>query len=99
MNWADAVIAMRAGHNVRRDSLSCWKRVHVIDPAGNALTDEPIVIYAGLEPLMLAAAWTDDDRPVFVFRGAQSGVMHIPEDEDRAATDWVVDAPRVADPD
>ena len=87
MNWPDALAAMRAGHAVRRASLSCYRPISSPD-------DETVIIYAGTEPLMLAAAWTVDDRPVFVFRGAMSGVLHIPDDEDRAATDWVVDEDR-----
>jgi hypothetical protein len=84
MNWGEAVVAMRHGFHVYRASLRT--REYVGDsPDGLPIYD------CGRESCMLAAAWTDDEEPVFVFRGAESGCMFVPEIEDREATDWAVD--------
>lgn len=80
MNWAEAVQTMRKGQPVHRTS-QVW-RVQVGEAGGLPVFD------CGREACMLAAAWTDDERPVMVFRGAESGVLFVPDDEDRAAEDW-----------
>lgn len=81
MNWTEAIEAMRAGRRVRRVSgtqkvLACY--------AGT------LPVYdVGTEPIMLAAAWTDDAKPVRVFVGAWSKVLFAPGHEYENATDWV----------
>ncbi len=78
MNWLAAVEAMRRGHRVRRRS-EMWVR-RIDDDL-----DE-----TGIEACELMAGWTDDDKPVRVFIGRHSRWAFVPDDEDRAATDWEI---------
>ncbi len=78
MNWLEAIEVMRSGANVQRRSEQTRKQI------------SPGVWECGEEPCMLAHAWTVDERPVLVFRGADSGVLFVPDSDDREATDWVV---------
>ena len=81
MNWADAVACLQAGNAVRRASQpDKWLGVDPMTGAKLFVTDA--------EPIMLAAAWTTEDRPVFVFRGLWSRELFVPDDENRKATDW-----------
>lgn len=82
MNWNEAVSAMRLGKRVQRES----ERRH--EPIGSICG---LMVYeSGQEPVMLAHAWTADERPVMVFRGAESGVLFVPDAEHRMADDWVI---------
>jgi len=82
MNWVEAVAAMKNGRHVHRASQQQRKLI------GHS---EGVPIYeCGTEPTRLAAAWTDDGKPVMVFQGAGSKAMFAPEDEDMAATDWEI---------
>jgi len=82
MNWREAVKAMRAGNAVRRISETYRKR---IGESGGVPIFE-----CGTEPCRLAAAWTDDERPVSIFQGTESKQLFVPDDEHRAATDWEI---------
>lgn len=82
MNWSDAIEAMKRGHQVRRVSEQ-YRR-----PFGGA--DGVPIFECGEEPAMLAHAWTYDERPVMVFRGAMSGALFVPDSDHREATDWEV---------
>jgi hypothetical protein len=84
MNWDEAVDAMRQGAACRRKVDSVETVVSYDD-----LT-EITVVDSGTEPTRLMAAWTDDDKPVFVFAGAWSKVMFVPGDRHRSSTDWEV---------
>lgn len=82
MNWSEAVAAMKVGKPVQRASEQTRKLIGHSDG---------IPIYeCGEEACMLAHAWTDDERPVMVFRGVGSGQLFVPESEHREATDWVI---------
>ena len=82
MNWAEAVTAMQAGHQVQRASEQ--HRALIGDSDG-------VPIYeCGQEPCLLAHAWTADEQPALVFRGARSGELFVPDSEHRNACDWVL---------
>ena len=81
MNWTQAVAAMKTGKRVQRAS---QQRRTLL-----SANDGTPVFECGTEPCLLAHAWTDDEKPVLVFRGAESGVLFVPDSEDRGATDWV----------
>ena len=78
MNWEQAVAAMRRGEVVRRFSQAYLKQ------------KAPGFFETGEEGCRLAAAWTVDNTPVFVFQGADSQCLFIPESHHIEATDWVV---------
>jgi hypothetical protein len=86
MNWQEAVECMRAGASVRRKS-EMWRKVI---EQGDDLS--PGIVETGQEGCILAHAWTDDERPVLVFRGTESKQLFVPEDEHRSATDWVIES-------
>ena len=92
MNWTEAIEAMKRGAQVRRTQDA--RREPVFDDDGD-IAESGIgeirapVVFAGTEPMRLAAAWSADGKPVSVFQGAWSGVLFVPDD-DRAATDWEV---------
>jgi hypothetical protein len=92
VNWTEAVECMRAGARVRLKS-EMWRKV--ID-AGDDMN--PGIVECGMEGCILAHAWTDDEKPVLVFRGADSGQLFVPEDEHRTATDWVIEPPWQPEP-
>ena len=81
MNWTEAVAAMKGGNQVQRAS----------EQGSKPLSENSgVPIYkCGEEPCLLAHAWSADDRPVTVFRGANSGVLFVPDFEHRDAIDWV----------
>lgn len=83
MHWAAAVHAMRESKYVRRRT---WMAMETVKRGPDGV---PIVV-TGIEPCYLAAGWSDDDRPVRVFRGAWSGLNFIPLAEDMDASDWVI---------
>lgn len=80
MNWTDAVACMACGEAVRRASEKKYDRI--------GHTDGVPIFDTGCEPVTLVAAWTVDDKPVYVYRGLHSRELFMPEDHDRAATDW-----------
>jgi hypothetical protein len=82
MNWTEAVAAMKAGHHVHRASQQQRKLIGHSD--GVPMYD------CGTEATRLAAAWTEEGKPVMVFQGASSKAMFAPEDDDMAATDWEI---------
>lgn len=83
MNWAEAVARMQAGNIVRRASQpDKWLGTDQKTGAALFVTDA--------EPIMLAAAWTPEDKPVFVFRGLWSRELFVPDDDNRNATDWEI---------
>lgn len=82
MNWAEAVEQMRRGHTVHRASEQ--QRALISEPGESAIYE------CGTEGVRLAAAWSVDDAPVFVFQGAGSKVMFVPEDHHKEALDWEV---------
>ena len=77
MNWTDACKLMRRGKSVVRLSQT------QLDPRANRIR------YIGTEPIKMAAAWSDDNKPVFVLIGAQSRCFVIPDESYERATDWV----------
>ena len=84
MDFKDAVSAMKSGSHVHRTSQQ--KRELLSENYG-------VPIYeCGTEPMRLAAAWTDDCRPVMVFQGVHSQVLFIPEPDDEASDDWEIAA-------
>ncbi|MES1979602.1 MAG: hypothetical protein V4451_16290 [Pseudomonadota bacterium] len=97
MNWNDAVLVMREGHSVRRLS---EMHMTVLD-AGNpelqgdrwqdGIEHAPI-FESGQEGCKLMHAWTVDEKPVLVFMGSGSKCLFVPDDEDRGATDWVIES-------
>jgi hypothetical protein len=70
--------AMRAGRMVRRVSEAVRSKV------------DDDIYEEGEEPMMLAHAWTAEDRPALIFMGAYSKCLFVPESDHRDATDWVV---------
>ncbi len=84
MNWPEAVEAMRAGHAVRRKSESLVK-----------VRDDDIR-ETGQEGSRLMHAWTADEKPALVFMGSSSKCLFVPDDEDRGATDWVIETNRAS---
>ena len=83
MDWQEAVAAMRVGYAVRRVAWRAFREGEVVEYQG-----EIPIVERGVEPVTLVAAWSGDDKPVSVFRGAWSRVDCIPEDDWREATDW-----------
>jgi hypothetical protein len=82
MNWWQAVTAMKQGRHVARSSEIRRVRIHTGDP-------DTVIYDCGTESSFLAAAWSVDNKPVFVFMGAESKCMFCPSEEQMAATDWV----------
>lgn len=82
MNWTEAVAAMKRGKHVYRAG---ERKRELIGHS------DSVPIYdCGTEDMRLAAAWTDDGRPVLVFQGSGSKALFVPEAEDMAATDWKI---------
>lgn len=81
MTWEEAVNAMLAGHQVRRASEAATL---VLSETGVSVAE------CGVEPCILAAAWTHRNEPVRVFQGAWSRQLFVPDTEDTQATDWQV---------
>ncbi len=82
MNFSEAVSAMKSGSHVHRASQQ--KRELLSENDG-------VPIYeCGTEPMRLAAAWTDDGRPVMVFQGVGSKALFAPEQDDMEANDWEI---------
>jgi hypothetical protein len=84
MNWIEAVDAMKRGHHVHRKSQQQRKLI--------GHSDGVPIYECGTETTRLAAAWTDDGRPVLVFQGAGSKALFAPETDDTEATDWEIAA-------
>jgi hypothetical protein len=83
VNWTDAVARMKAGHVVRRASQpDKW--------LGNDTKTGAALFVTDAEPIMLAAAWTQEDTPAFVFRGLWSRELFVPDDDNRNAADWEI---------
>ncbi len=80
MKWTEAVEAMKRGHHVHRASQQQRKLL--------GHSDGVPIYECGTEPTRLAAAWTDDGRPVMVFQGVGSKALFAPETDDTEATDW-----------
>lgn len=81
MNWTEAVAAMKTGKHVQRASEQTRNLI--------GSTDGVPIYECGEEACLLAHAWTDDERPVMVFRGAGSGQLFVPDSEHREANDWL----------
>ncbi len=91
MTWAEAVEAMKKGHDVRRASESYSK---LIEEAAEikgmeALGAHPAYV-EGQEACRLARAWSADEQPVLVFQGVVSGALFVPDSDHRNATDWII---------
>jgi hypothetical protein len=79
MNWNEAVEAMKRGEKVMR-----------MADCGVCKIGEADIRELGMEPAMLAHAWTVDEKPALVFMGAFSKALFVPGSDHRAATDWCI---------
>ena len=82
MTWDEAVQAMKQGAHVHRASEQKCELVGYHN--GLPIYD------GGTEALMLAAAWTADGKPVFVFQGVESKAMTCPGTDETKAVDWQI---------
>jgi hypothetical protein len=83
MNWREAVALMKQGKHLVRQSQQ--KRELV----GYANDDGPPIYECGPEAVCIRAAWTVDEKYVFVFQGSESRTSFMPEDCHKEATDWI----------
>jgi hypothetical protein len=79
MNWDEAVEAMKRGEKVMR-----------LADCGVSKIGEADIREIGMEPAMLAHAWTVDEKPALVFMGAFSKALFVPDSDHRTATDWCI---------
>ncbi|MES2910600.1 MAG: hypothetical protein V4718_04380 [Pseudomonadota bacterium] len=49
------------------------------------------ILESGQEGCKLMHAWTADEKPALVFMGSSSKCLFVPDDEHRAAVDWVIE--------
>lgn len=84
MNWPEAVMLMRLGHVMRRDSDAA---ATVVNHGQRGLP----VVYAGCEGCTLLHAWDFRNFPALIFIGAESRCAFIPDEKDKAATDWRIE--------
>ena len=96
MNWDQAVQLARMGHIMRRKSEMVERVIDEGNPdsmTGNWRDDaeHAPVIESGQEGFRLMHAWTDTEAPVLVFVGEGSKCLFVPDDEQRGATDWVIE--------
>lgn len=87
MTWDEAIEAMKRGSYVRRKS-QMYQRDITDEMDISGAFEGCRVVEEGEEGCFLAAAWTVNNQPVYVFMGA-CRYPFIPEPHHMEANDWV----------